>query len=56
MRFLPFLAHYSKNIKGTNTNLRMYILAHHDNFQLQDNGHNSESYDFGIMYLLDKKK
>ena len=38
------VAHYSKNIKGINTKL-----AHHDKVHLQDKGHNSESYSFGVM-------
>ena len=38
---------YSKILKGIDTKLG--ILAHHDRLQLQDKGHNSESYIFGVM-------
>ena len=36
------VAHYSKSIKGINTKLGM--VAHHDKMQLEEKGHNSESY------------
>ena len=39
-------AHYS-SIKGINTKL-----AHHDKGQLQDKGHNSESYNFVVVSLF----
>ena len=41
------VAHYSKSIKGINTKLG--TLAHHDNMQLQDKGHNTEFFSFGVM-------
>ena len=45
------VAHYSKSkLKGINTKLG--ILAHHDNVQMQDKGHNSEKYIFGVMHLF----
>ena len=44
------VAHYSKSIKDINTKLG--ILAHHDKVQLQDKGHNSESYSFKVMSLF----
>ena len=44
------VAHCSNSIKGINTKLE--ILAHHDKVQLQDKGHNSESYSFGVMPLF----
>ena len=43
-------AHYSKSIKGINT--KLVILAHHEKVQLQDKGHNSESYSFKVMPLF----
>ena len=43
---------YSKRIKGINTILG--ILAHHDIMQLQDKGHNCESYIFGVVPFLTK--
>ena len=43
-------ARYSKSIKGIHTKLG--ILADHDKLQLQDKGHNSESYSFGVMPLF----
>ena len=43
------VVHYSKSFKGINTNLG--ILVHHDKMQLQDKGHNSERYNFGVMPL-----
>ena len=46
------IAHYSKNITGINT--KPGILAHHDQVQLQDKGHNSESYISGVMPFLIK--
>ena len=45
------VAHYSKSIKDTNTKLVM--LSHHEKMQLQHKGHNSESYIFGVMLLLE---
>ena len=48
---LPLLAcRCCVGIKGINTKLR--ILAHHDKMQLQDKGHNSESYIYRVMPLL----
>ena len=44
------VAHYSKGIKGINTNLG--TLAYHDKMELQDKGHNSESSSFGVMPIL----
>ena len=44
------VAHYSKSVKVISTKLE--ILAHHDKMQLQANGHNSESYSFGVMFLF----
>ena len=41
------VAHYSISIKDINTKLR--ILAHHNKLQLQDKGHNSESYSFDVV-------
>ena len=41
------IAHYSKSIEDINTKLG--ILTHHDKVQLQDKGHNSESYIFGVF-------
>ena len=38
---------YSKSIKGINTKLG--TLAHYDKMQLQEKGHISESYSFGLM-------
>ena len=40
----------SKSIKGISD--KLVILAHHDKVQLQDKGHNSESYIFGVMPLF----
>ena len=40
------LANYSKSNKCINTKL-----AHHDKMQLQDKGHKSERYSFGVMPL-----
>ena len=40
------VAHYSKSIKGINTKLG--ILTQQDKVQLQDKGHNSESYIFEL--------
>ena len=39
-----------RNMKDINTKLG--ILAHHDKAQLQDKGHNYESYIFGVMPLF----
>ena len=44
------VAHYSKNIKGINTKLG--ILVDHDKVQLQDMGHISGGYSFGVMPLF----
>ena len=44
------VAHYTKCIKGININLG--ILAYRDKMQLQDKGHNSESYSFDVMPLF----
>ena len=41
---------YSKSIKDINT--KVGILAHHDKMQLQDKGHNSGSYIFGLISFL----
>ena len=38
------IVHYSKGFKGVGSKLE--ILAHHDKVQLQDKGHNSESFSF----------
>ena len=44
------VAHYSKSIKGINT--KLVILAHYDKLLLQDKGHNSECYSFGVVPFL----
>ena len=44
------VAHYSKSNKGINS--RLGIPAHCDEIQLQDKGHSSESYSFGVMPLF----
>ena len=44
------VAHHLKSIKGIDTKLG--ILAHYDKMKLQDKGHNSESYSFGVIPLL----
>ena len=44
------VAHYSKSTEDIGTKLGM--LAHHDNVQLQEKGHNSESCSFGVMPLV----
>ena len=41
------VADYLKSIIGINTKL-----AHHDKMHLQDKGHNSENYSFGVMSLF----
>ena len=38
---------YLANCSGINT--KLWILFRHDKVQLQDQGHNMESYDFGVM-------
>ena len=43
-------ASYSRSIKGIN--IKLGTLAHHDKTQLQDKGHNSESYSFRVMPLF----
>ena len=45
-------AHYSKGIKSIITKLG--ILVHHDKMQLQDKGHDSEHYSFGVKPLTDQ--
>ena len=42
------VAHCSKSIKGINTKLGIH--AHHDKGQMQDKGHNSESYRYFWSY------
>ena len=44
--------HYSKSIKCIN--IKLGILAH-DKMQLQDKGHKSESYSFGVMLIFNLK-
>ena len=44
------VALYSKSFKCINTKLG--ILVHHDKVQLQNKGHNSKSYSFGVMPLF----
>ena len=41
------VAHYPKSIKGINT--EHWTLDHRDKMQLEDKGHNSENYSFGVM-------
>ena len=42
--------HYSISIKGIKTKLG--ILVHHDKMQLQDKGHNTESYSLEFCHFL----
>ena len=45
-----FYVTYSKNTYGISTKLG--ILTHHNKVQLHEKGHNSESYSFGVMPLV----
>ena len=47
------VAHYSKSTEGIN--IKLGILAHHDNVQLQDKWHNSESCSVGVLPLFHLK-